>query len=425
MPEVIISLTGILLLLLFASFISASEVALFSLEPTHLHSIRKSKSKTDDIVLLLIKDPKRLIATLLISINFANIGIVLFSTILFNQLFILTPIQKFIVQVIIITFLLLVAGEVIPKIYASRNPLKIAAKTAQYIYWLQKFFYPISSFMMFTTQLLDKRIKPVGHQISVKELEQALELTSDKNLLTNEHKILKGIVKFGNTTVKQAMTPRIDVVALDKNTPYSQVLKTIVESGFSRIPVYEETFDNIIGILVIKDLLNHLNEPDHFKWYELCRPVQYVPETKKIDDLLKEFQAKKTHLAVVVDEYGGAYGIITMEDILEEILGDINDEFDEDELKFSKLDDDTFIFEGKIPLNDLFKIIEIEGKEIEEAKVEADTLAGLIIELKGKIPKKGEKIQLGNLLMVVESADKRRVKRIKVSVNRKNENHEN
>jgi len=421
-PQVITSLLGIMLLLIFAAFISASEVAMFSLEPTHVEIIKKSKGKTDDLILELVKDTKRLIATLLISINFANIGIVLFSSILINNLFLFSnPLHAFIVQVVAVTFLLLIIGEVIPKIYASRNPLRVASLMAYPVFLLRRFLYPISSFLIFSTNLIEKRFKKQSNQISVEDLEQALEITSQgDNTNNSEHKILKGIVRFGNTTVKQAMTPRVDVIAIDKNLTYSEVVKVILESGFSRIPVYDETFDNIIGILVIKDLLKHLNEKDAFKWYELCRPVEYVPETKKIDDLLKEFQAKKTHMAVVVDEYGGAYGVITLEDILEEILGDINDEFDEDELKYSKLDDNNFIFEGKIPLNDLFKIIEIEGKELEDAKVEADTLAGLIIELKGKIPKKGEKITFGRLLLTIESADKRRIKRVKITINRVN-----
>jgi putative hemolysin len=417
-PQVIISITGMVLLLICAAFISAAEVALFSLEPSHLDIIRKSKSKSDDIILNLIKDTKRLIATLLISINFANIGIVLFSSIILKKLFAFeSQLYAFLFQVIVVTFLLLIAGEVVPKIYASRNALKVAAIMAYPISILRKIFYPISSFMMFSTKLIDKNVKTPSNQISVEDLEQALELTSGPGKeYDNEHRILKGIVRFGNTTVKQAMTPRVDVFALDKEWGFKKVVQTILDSGFSRLPVYEENFDNITGILVIKDLLKHIEEEDSFKWWELCRPAQYVPETKKIDDLLKEFQTKKTHMAVVVDEYGGSYGIITLEDILEEILGDINDEFDEDELKYSKLDEFNFVFEGKIPLNDLFKIISIEEKEIEEARGEAETLAGFIIEHKGRIPKKGEKLSFGNLLFLVEAADKRKIKRVKVTI---------
>lgn len=417
-PQVIVSIVGMIVLLMCAAFISAAEVALFSLEPSHLEIIRKSKSKTDDLILELIKDTKRLIATLLISINFANIGIVLFSSILLEHLFLFdSELNAFLFQVIIVTFLLLIAGEVVPKIYASRNSLKVASMMAYPITVLRKIFYPISSFMMFSTKMIDKKVKSPVNQISVEDLEQALELTSGPgNSKDNEHKILKGIVRFGNTSVKQAMTPRVDVVALDKEWGFKKVVETILESGFSRLPVYEENFDNIIGILVIKDLLKHIDESDEFKWWELCRPAQYVPETKKIDDLLKEFQTKKTHMAVVVDEYGGAYGVITLEDILEEILGDINDEFDEDDLKYSKLDENNFVFEGKITLNDLYKIIELEDNEIEEAKGEAETLAGFIIEQKGRIPKKGEKLTFGRLMFLVEAADKRKVKRIKVTI---------
>jgi putative hemolysin len=418
-----ISLVFILILLVCAALISAAEVGLFSLDPKHLEEIRKSKSKKDDLVMNLIAAPKRLIATLLISINFANIGIVILSSYFIRHLFDFSPnpLFGFLFQVVIVTFLLLIAGEVVPKIYASRNPLKTAAMMAYPVYILQRIFTPLSSFMMFTTSFIDEKYRKKGHQISVEELETALELTStQQESHQNEHKILKGIVRFGNTDVKQIMTPRVDVIALDKASTFKEVIETIVDCGFSRIPVYDETFDNIIGILFIKDLLKHLEEPEDFAWYSLCRQPFYVPETKKIDDLLKEFQTKKIHMAIVVDEYGGSQGIVTFEDIIEEILGDINDEFDEEEAIYSKLDENNYVFEGKIPLNDFYRIINIDGDNIEELKGESDTLAGLIIEMKGRIPKKGEKLMVENLQFTVEAADKRRVKRIKLTLHEKN-----
>ena len=418
---VIINLLVMIVLLIGAAFISAAEVSLFSLEPSHIAQIKESKSKSDDIVFKLLSNSKRLIATLLISINLANIGIVIITSYLINDAKLIdfsgNPFMGFLFQVVFLTFVILIFGEVIPKIYASRNPLKIASRAAFIIFILQKIFYPLSSLMMLSTKFID-RFKPKGHQISVEELEHALELTSNQDVSDNEHKLLKGIVKFGNTDVKQILTPRVDVVGLDKSLSFKEVCELIMESGFSRIPVYDESLDNILGIMVTKDLLKYLDSSETFDWVTLARPAYFVPESKKIDDLMKEFQKRKIHMALVVDEYGGTSGIVTLEDIIEEIVGDINDEFDEEETLFSKLDDNNFVFEGKTSLNDFYRIAEIDGEAFEGVKGEADTVAGLLIEIKGKIPRKGEKLKFNEVQFVVEAADKRRVKRVKVSIER-------
>jgi gliding motility-associated protein GldE len=272
--------------------------------------------------------------------------------------------------------------------------------------------------LIFTTSLLDKLIKPRSHNISVDELSQALDLTSDEDIPEEDHKILKGIVKFGNTDVKQIMQPRTHVTAFETKLGFSKLLSDITSYGFSRVPVYKETLDNIVGVLYTKDLLQFIGEPDSFNWQGIIRPPFFVPENKKIDDLLREFQVKKIHLAVVVDEYGGTSGIVTLEDVIEEIVGEINDEFDDDDLVYSKLDENNFVFEGKAPLNDIYRILEIDGEDYEDAKGEADTLAGFILEIEGRIPTKNEKITFKNLIFTIESADNRKIKRVKITIDR-------
>ncbi len=287
-----------------------------------------------------------------------------------------------------------------------------------FVQFLQRLCYPISSFLIFTTSLLDRVIKRKSHNISVDELSHALELTSDEDIPEEDHKILKGIVKFGNTDVKQIMKSRMDVTAFEYKTNFKKLLADLTNSGFSRIPIYKDALDNIAGVLYAKDLLQYINESDNFNWQSIIRPPFFVPENKKIDDLLREFQHKKIHLAIVVDEYGGTSGIVTLEDVIEEIVGEINDEFDDDDLIYSKLDDNNFVFEGKAPLNDVYRILEIDGEEFEDVKGEADSLAGLLIELEGRIPTKNEIITFKNLLFTVESADNRKVKRVKITVER-------
>lgn len=411
----IISFLLMLVLLLCSALISGSEVAFFSLSPSDKDDIQNKKVKYSEILNALLEQPKRLLATILIANNFVNIAIVILSSYIASALMpesMSIAFQLFI-QIGVVTFLLLLFGEVIPKVYANAKPLTLANFMANPIFYLRLLLKPFSSLLVSSTQFIDKRIKKKGHNISVDELSQALELTSDEKTNEDDQKILEGIVNFGNTDVKQVMTSRVDTVALDLKKSFSEVIQTILDSGYSRIPAFEDSFDNIKGVLYIKDILPHLSK-DSFDWKPLLRKPFFVPENKKIDDLLKEFQSKKIHLAIVVDEYGGSSGIITLEDILEEIVGEISDEFDDDDLVYSKLDELNYIFEGKIALKDMYRVLSIEGEEFEEAKGEAETLAGLVLELFGKIPKKNEKIRLNDYQLIIDAADKRRVKRVKL-----------
>jgi putative hemolysin len=425
--SIIVAIVTIFIMLLIVALVSAAESAFFSLSPNDLEALRTSDSKVDQKILTVIEAPKRLLATLLISVNFINISIVII-----NASFIFgaeglfdfpgSPTLGFVIQVIAVTFLILLIGEVTPKIYATQNPLNTSRKLIYFVMVLQQLFYPISSFLIFTTSLLDKLIKPKSHNISVDELSQALDLTSDEDIPDEDHKILQGIVKFGNTDVKQIMQSRTHVTAFENKIGYTKLLADLTAFGFSRVPIYKESLDNIVGVLYAKDLLQYVDEGDSFNWQSILRPPFFVPENKKIDDLLREFQYKKIHLAVVVDEYGGTSGIVTLEDVIEEIVGEINDEFDDDDLVYSKLDTNNFVFEGKAPLNDVARILEIDGVDFEDAKGEADTLAGLIIEVEGRIPTKNEKIVFKKLVFTIESADNRKIKRVKISIERENEN---
>ena len=416
LPTIGASLT-VILLLICSALISGSEVAYFSLGPGELEEIEGNEDKSIYILCNLLERPKRLLATILIANNFINVAIVILSTYL-SELLIdqsLSELTQFIIQIVVVTFLLLLLGEVIPKVYANKKPLSLAKFMAQPLYYIRAILTPISSVLVNSTNFIDKRIKKRGHNISVDELSQALELTSDEYGKDEEQKILEGIVKFGNTDVKQVMTSRVDVVSLDENLNFNEVIETILEAGFSRIPAHKESFDNILGVLYIKDVLPHLNK-EKFDWLKIIRKPFFVPENKKIDDLLKEFQTRKTHLAIVVDEYGGSSGIISLEDILEEIVGEISDEFDDEDLVYSKLDDFNYVFEGKTPLNDMYRVLNIEGEEFEAEKGESETMAGFVLELFGKIPKKNEKLRFNDYQITIEAADKRRVKRIKLTL---------
>ena len=415
---ILFSILTMFALLILVAIVSAAETAFFSLSPTELEELKSSEDKTDVKIKTLIESPKRLLATVLISINFINIAIVILSTFVMDGLFDFSQNQTlgFTIQVVYVTFLILLLGEVIPKIYATQNPLSTSRKLFYFLHFLQRLFYPISSFLIGTTSLLDKLIKPQVHNISVDDLSQALDLTSDEDITEEDHKILKGIVKFGNTDVKQIMKPRLDVIAFEYNTPYRKLLDDITNSGFSRVPIFSQKLDQISGVIYTKDLLKHIDKDDNFNWQGIIRPPFFVPENKKIDDLLREFQFKKIHLAVVVDEYGGTSGIVTLEDIIEEIVGEINDEFDDDDIVYSKLDDSNYVFEGKVSLNDIYRIIEINGEDFEQQKGEADTLAGFLIEIEGRIPKKNDTIKFKNLLFTIEAADARKVKRVKITI---------
>ena len=408
---------AIVILLACSALISGAEVAYFSLGPSDSEAIRGETDRKYVTLANLLERPKRLLATILIANNFVNVAIVILSTFLSDLIIAgkFSETTQFIIQVVVVTFLLLLLGEVIPKIYANKNPLTLAKFMAYPIYYLRGILTPLSSVLVNSTNFIDKRIKKRGHNISVDELSHALELTTDENGKEEDQKILEGIVKFGNTDVKQVMTSRVDVASIEENTSFQEVIDLILDSGYSRIPVHKESFDNILGVLYIKDILPHLSEDD-FNWLGLIRKPFFVPENKKIDDLLREFQTKKTHLAIVVDEYGGSSGVISLEDILEEIVGEISDEFDDDDLVYSKLDDHNYVFEGKTSLNDMYRILDIDGEEFEAEKGESETMAGLVLELFGKIPKKNEKLRFNEYQITIEAADKRRVKRIKLTL---------
>ncbi len=414
----IFSLLILLTLLATSALISGAEVAFFALKPTELEELQKQKNRRSKLIEDFLKKPKQLLATILIANNFVNVGIIILSTYISSSLFNFKGIEwlEFVVQVVIITFLLLLFGEVLPKVYANNNAPSFAKFMAIPLLFLTKLLNPISLLLVASTRIIDRRVQNKGHDLSVNDLSNALEITNLENEDKDEQKILEGIVKFGNTDVKQIMRSRIDVTSLSENTSYDKILETIKETGFSRIPIYSESFDNIKGVLYIKDLLAHLNEGKNFKWTALLRDVFFVPENKKIDDLLKEFQEKKIHLAIVVDEYGGTSGIVTLEDIIEEIVGDLSDEFDDDDLVYSKLDESNFVFEGKTALNDFYRILNIEGVEFEEVKGESDSLAGFILELTGNIPVKGTEIKFNNFLFTIEGVNKRRITRIKTSL---------
>ena len=418
--SVLFSFIILLVLLIFSALISGSEVAYFSLNPSEKETLNSSDKKIHQKINVLLAAPKKLLATILISNNFINVAIIILSTYTIENTFDFTTIPdwlNFTIQVAGITFVILLFGEVIPKIYATKHALKLAELMANPLAIIKKIFKPISTLLIYSTGIIDKKVKKKGLDVTVEELSDALDLTEDIPENDDEHRILKGIVKFGETSVKQVMKSRIDVVAIEINTIYSEVVATFLECGHSRIPIYEESFDKIAGVLYIKDLLPHIGETEKFDWSKLMRTPFFIPENKKLDDLLRNFQEKKIHLAIVVDEYGGTSGIISLEDVLEEIVGDISDEFDEDEIAYSKIDDNSYVFEGKTGLKDIFKVLDVDDETIfDDAKKEADTLAGLVMEIVGRIPVKNEKINYKNFTFIIEAADKRRIKRIKLII---------
>ena len=416
--ESMISIIVLIGLLVTSAMISGAEVAFFALKPQELNKINNEKSRRAKLIKNFLSRPKKLLATILIANNFANVGVIILSTYISDSLFDFqgSELMQFLIQIVVITFLLLLFGEVLPKVYANNKAVSFAKFMSLPLSFLEKIFKPISVILISSTRIIDRKIKNNKHNLSVDDLSNALELTSDENENKDEKKILEEIVKFGNTDVKQIMRSRIDITALDYKSTYTDVLKTIEKTGFSRIPIYQDSFDLIKGILYIKDLLPYLNKGENFKWNKLIREVFFVPENKKIDDLLKEFQEKKIHLAVVVDEYGGTSGIVTLEDIIEEIVGDINDEFDDDDIIYSKLDNKNYVFEGKTALKDFYRIINISGENFEQKKGEADSIAGFIIENTGNFPEKGQKINFENYTFSIESVNDRRITRIKVTL---------
>ena len=412
----------IFVLLIFSALISGAEVAFFSLTPSNFITEHGKRSNTQKIVVKLLEKPKKLLATILVANNAINIAIVLLFNALTDEFFgrmnaVLFGINfKFVVEVGLVTFLILLFGEILPKVYASRNNVKFSNFMAYPLNVLDYIFSPLSIPMRAITLFIHERLGKQRSYISVDHLSQALELTRDEDTTHEEQKILKGIVSFGNTDTKQVMKPRMDIFALNESQPFKEIIPEIIENGYSRIPVYRENVDQVTGILYVKDILPYLDKKE-FDWTSLMRDPYFIPENKKLDDLLNEFKVKKIHLAIVVDEYGGTSGLISLEDIIEEIVGDISDEFDDEDLIFSKLDDRNFVFEGKTPLKDFYKIIKLEdATAFEENKGESETLAGFLLEISGGFPKKNEIIFFSNYKFTIEVIDDKRIKQIKLSI---------
>jgi gliding motility-associated lipoprotein GldD len=419
-PGIFVQLILIFIFLLCSAFISGSEVAFFSLKPSDLGQLKSSKHKRDQLILSLLARPKRLLASILIANTLVNITIVVLSTFFVADVFYLEahPRIAFFLQVIFITFIIVLIGEIIPKVYAARYAITVARLACFPIFLLDKFLTPLSASLVGSTTFLDKRMRKRKLNVTPDELSHAIDITVEKSAPEDEKRILKSIARFSNIDVKQVMTPRMDVVAVDIHEKFPEVYSVIRDSGYSRVPVYDESFDSVKGVLFAKDLISFTGELNNtgFDWQKHIRPAYFVPESKKINDLLREFQEKKTHLAIVVDEFGGTSGIVTMEDVLEEIVGEINDEFDEEHVLYSKVSDGKFIFEGKTLLNDVSRIMNIDRKIFDTGNEEIDTLAGLVLELSGKIPPQNEEIRLNSIIFTIESVDRRKIKRIRVSV---------
>jgi putative hemolysin len=429
----VIGLIVILFFLFLSGLFSSAENAFFSLSPSDLVLLNEEDSHASKTALELINDPdrktatQRLLATILVMNNLVNVFIIIFSSFLFDSLFSfqdwITPffmlkkeIIAFSLQVVLITFLLVLLGEIIPKIYATKNNLKVVRFMGKPLQICYRIFKPIILGLSASSSLFDKYLKKQMHNISVEEISQAIDI-ADENKEIEEKHILKGIINFGNTSVKQIMKPRTEVSGIDISTDAHELLSTIVGWSYSRIPVYEDTFDQVRGILYVKDLLPHIHKKTNFNWQNLLKQPFYVPEHKKIDDLLQEFQDKRVHMAIVVDEYGGTKGIVTMEDILEEVFGEIKDEFDDiDEISFTKIDELTYQFEGKTPLLELCKILNFTNDYFEKVRGDADTIGGLLMEIEGKIPSKGTKIILDTLSFTIIAADNRRIKRVQLKL---------
>ena len=411
------------IILLFASgYVSMSETAFFSLSPSDLETIKREENKRDTIVNKLLKKPQHLLAVILIANNFINIVITLllayFSSSVFATL--LSPLVQFLIETVLITFLLLLFGEITPKIAATSDPLKIARFTCGGLNILSSILHPFALLLVSSTSIVENKIEKNKHSnLSMEDLSQAVELT---NIAQEEEKdILEGITKFGNRQVSDIMHSRLDIVDIDIKSNFKQLMQVIISSGYSRIPVFAGTSDQIKGIIYSKDLLPHLDKPANFKWQTLIRPAYFVPESKKLDDLLSEFQEQKVHLAIVVDEYGGTSGLVTLEDILEEIVGEISDEYDEEEKQYTRLNQNTYLFEGKTLLNDFYKILDISEETFERVASEVETLAGLVLELKGDFPKRGDSVSFEQYEFEVMALDRRRIKTIKVTVHHETE----
>ena len=405
------------LLLFVSGFASGSEIAFFSLSPTDLNELDEEKNEADAHIQQLRNESERTLATILILNNLVNVTIIMLFGYFFDHLvdFGSAWWLEFLCMTVLLTFLLLLFGEIMPKVYAAQHALSFCRSGVGVILFFRKLFYPFASIVMSSGKLADKVVQKESHSLSVDDLEQALELT-DKEELKEEARMLEGIVRFGDETAKEIMTSRQDVVDLDIHSTFQEVLQCVVENNYSRIPVYQDNSDNIRGILYIKDLLPHLTKGGNFRWQSLIRPPYFVPETKKIDDLLREFQENKVHIAIVVDEFGGTSGIVTMEDILEEIVGEINDEYDEDEKNYVRVNSNTFVFEGKTLLSDFYKILKLDDEIFADVEGDADTIAGLLLEIKGEFPKLHEKIVYEHFTFEVMEMEERRISKVKVIV---------
>jgi putative hemolysin len=421
LPFTTVTLTSIvivILLLIISAVISGSEVALFSLEPKEIKDLKSNKKKSSGLVIKLLSEPEQLLAALLVGNNFVNIGIVLLIAHITNTLidFSLVPIIGFIFNTIFITSLILLFGEIIPKVYAAHYPKTLAIKMAAFINVLVFITRPINFLLINSTSFVNRRLLKYKKNLSIDEISKALQLTDHLDI-SDDKEILEGIVKFGNKNVNEIMRPRLEVTSIDIHSSYERVIQTIKDSGYSRIPVFAGTLDDVRGILYIKDLLPYLDKSANYRWQPLMRQPFFVPETKKIDDLLEDFQKSKVHMAIVVDEFGGTSGLVTLEDILEEIVGDIADEFDEEETLFTQISDSEYLFDGKAMLNDFCKVLGSPDNTFDDIKGEADTLAGLILELKGEFPMLHEKLNCKDYTFEVEGVNTRRITKIKVTVN--------
>ena len=420
---VIIAAVLAAILLVFSGFASGSEIAFFSLSPQDLNEMDPEHNSTDEQVKKLRDDSERTLATILITNNFVNVTIIMLCNYIFAHIvdFGKAVWLQFLCITVLLTFLLLLFGEIMPKIFARQNPLAFCRRMVGPLMALRSFFWPLGSILLRSGILAEKVVPQDNHVLSVDDLEQALELT-DKNEIKEEQSMLQGIIRFGDETVKEVMTSRQDVVDIDIKSSYADVLKCIVENNYSRIPVYQNNSDNIRGVLYIKDLLPHLSKPSAFRWQTLIRPPYFVPETKKIDDLLREFQDNKVHIAIVVDEFGGTSGIVTLEDILEEIVGEINDEYDEEEKTYTRLNRNTYVFDGKTLLSDFCRILNVNDDEFCEVEGDADTVAGLLLEIKGDFPEVHEKLSYKNYLFEILEIEERRIAKVKIIVRDSNTN---
>lgn len=420
---VVIAILITIVLLGLSAFASASEIAYFSLSPSDLSELSEERTEQDKAINMLRDDSERTLATILITNNFVNVTIIMLCNYIFTSLVYFGEKAywlQFLIVTILLTFLLLLFGEIIPKVYSREDPLAFCRRSVSGILFFRRLFWVFESILLRSGFLASKVIKNDQQMLSVDELEHALELT-DKNDIKEEQKMLQGIVRFGDETVREVMTSRQDIVALNINSPFSDVLKSIIENNYSRIPVYQNNDDNIKGVLYIKDLLPHLAKPTSFKWQTLMRPPHFVPETKRLDDMMKDFKENKVHIAIVVDEFGGTSGLITLEDILEEIVGEINDEYDEEDTSYSKLNYNTYVFDGKTLLSDVTKILEVDDDYFSEIEGDADSLAGLLLEIKGDFPTMHERIEYRNFMFEILKVDGRRISKVKITISANNE----